>query len=151
MQHYITRTHCRPLHVIFSCPGCIYFIALSTRLQTYMSSGEMEISPIQWRLRKQDLLRVSSSCLVCSESVSSIQRKVLGDKALSLSCLSDGPPPALLRFWVSQSLLSQLFLFLSILSLSCCLAFKSKFSKCTIMSFSHYIYLCKSKKKKVQP
>ena len=65
-------------------------------------SGEMEELPIWWSLRKRDLLRVSSSCLECSASVSFNQWKLLRDKAVSRSCLSNCPGVALFSSWSSQ-------------------------------------------------
>lgn len=61
----------------------------------YKSSGNMKELPILWRMWKHDLLRVSSSCLKCSASVSLNQWKLLRDKAVSLSCLSSCPRLAL--------------------------------------------------------
>lgn len=101
---------CIKLHVVglrmfrsYSLNAFISLLCLPDCKHECVLSGEMEELPIWWSLRKRDLLRVSSSCLECSASVSFNQWKLLRDKAVSRSCLSNCPGLALFSSRSSQS------------------------------------------------
>lgn len=76
-------------HMQYSCAlsAFILLFCVPECRHEHISSWEMGELPI-WRLWKLNLLRVSSSCLEYSASVSFNQWKLGRDKAACLSCLS---------------------------------------------------------------